>query len=106
MTEPKPKSSCRDCGLDYAVDSFADLLIGQDQWNIITIDDGPEILLCPNCICRRIAKLEMTNVPCAFVSGGLLSMSRTELSSLLGVHRLQKELDRLNDLIKELSTRQ
>ena len=56
--KPRPKrAACYDCGLDYRKFPL-DALCHNDIWELISPSEhSGGGLLCPNCICARLAKL-------------------------------------------------
>lgn len=59
MAESKPEARCGDCGMDYG-DFPLDVHIPNVYWNEIAPSDDGGGLLCPNCICKALAKLGAT----------------------------------------------
>jgi len=53
------KAKCNDCGLAYGRGGFADLIVPDNVWELINPSDyvGGG-LLCPNCICARLRRVE------------------------------------------------
>ena len=69
-------ASCYDCDLQYEQDDgFEDLEIPNDIWCQIspTGDDGG--ILCAVCMCRRLTKAGFSNIPGAFMSGPIDTVS-------------------------------
>ncbi len=68
-------ASCYDCDLPYDDDGFEDFIIPNDIWRRIspTGDDGG--ILCAVCICRRVKRAGMSNIPGAFMSGPIDTVS-------------------------------
>lgn len=57
------KVICKDCGISYKGMGI-DLVLPKEQWNFICPTNG---ILCANCICKRIAKLEGSTVILAWI---------------------------------------
>lgn len=59
--DERPSGECYDCGRPY--DTFADLDISDEAWAAInpTEHDGAGVL-CPNCICDRLAVVGISPV--------------------------------------------
>jgi hypothetical protein len=56
-----PQGRCYDCGQAYS--TFADLSLPHDVWAQISPHEVSEAgLLCPNCICDRLAVLNISGV--------------------------------------------
>ena len=89
MEHPSPAIvGCDECGLPYSDDGFPDFIITKEAWHRIspTGDDGG--LLCPNCICRRLARAGMNNVEGAFMSGPIKSVDPSLMSTIRWVENL------------------
>jgi len=64
------RGGCADCGLPYASPAWADVVVPDDVWE--QINPAPWKgggTLCFNCICGRLAHLELKNVPFQIASG-------------------------------------
>lgn len=86
-------AACYDCQRPYGQEhGFPDLIIPYWAWKQIspTGDDGG--LLCPSCICHRLA---MSGVQCegAFMSGPILSVSRDMMQVMRGVENIELAID-------------
>lgn len=54
---PQLSGACADCGRRYGDEyGFPDLIIPDDVWVLISPRSGHGGLLCPSCICRRLAE--------------------------------------------------
>ena len=60
---------CYDCGLSYDDDGFPDLVLPNDTWAAISPTGDEGGMLCPSCICRRLAQGGFQDVPAVFRSG-------------------------------------
>ena len=47
------KVLCKDCGTPYGQDDWIDMVFPNDQWKLISPDDG---ILCANCIIKRASR--------------------------------------------------
>jgi hypothetical protein len=73
------EAKCYDCGLPYTDLGFQDLIVPDWAWKRIAPVDGNG-LLCPTCICRRLAVADIKNCPAFFGSGPLHLKKAPELS--------------------------
>ena len=68
----KKTAECYDCGRQYGNEhGFPDLLIPDWAWEKISPTKNGGGLLCPSCICRRLHKAGIKDIPSAFTSGPL-----------------------------------
>lgn len=86
-------TSCQGCHRAYGDEhGFPDFIIPYDAWRQIspTKDDGG--MLCPSCICQR---LQEKGICCegAFMSGPIISVSRTEMSNLRRVENIELAIE-------------
>ena len=62
--------SCYDCGRRYGDKyGFPDLVLPNDVWDAISPTGDEGGLLCPSCICKRLADRGFTEVRASFESG-------------------------------------
>lgn len=86
-------AKCYDCHRPYGDEhGFPDLIIPYWAWKQIspTGDDGG--LLCPSCICSRLA---ISNIRCegAFMSGPIISVSQPTMGVLRRVENIELAID-------------
>jgi hypothetical protein len=83
--------SCYDCGRAYGNENgFPDLIIPLYIWRQISPTKNEGGLLCPSCICRRLARGGFQNVPAAFMSGPIRSVSPELMDVIRGVENLNE----------------
>lgn len=73
------KVGCADCGRSYGEPGFPDLCIPDYAWDAISPSGGHGGLLCPSCICARLEKVGLENVPGYWGSGPLRFKPASEL---------------------------
>ena len=61
--------SCYDCGRPYSDGGFPDLVLPNDTWTAISPTGDEGGMLCPSCICKRLADRGFEKVPAVFRSG-------------------------------------
>lgn len=61
------KVGCYDCGLEYTGPGWIEAVIPDYVWSLIKPEEGAG-LLCITCICKRLNKIGLDNVPC-FICG-------------------------------------
>lgn len=86
------KAKCYDCSRPYGhYHGFPDLLIPDHIWERISPSKNGGGLLCPSCICKRLAR---RRIRCegAFVSGPITSVPEQVMELLLRVRRLEAKL--------------
>ena len=68
--DERPVAECYDCGLDYGSDTWVDVIVPDDIWELInpTYYRGAG-LLCFNCMVRRLQFLGLEDVPMKIASG-------------------------------------
>lgn len=86
-------AECYDCKLDYNDPRFQDLVISDDMWLKISPTGDPGGLLCPNCMCGRLVKL---NVRCygALMSGPIDTVTRETMRLIKAVIAAEQEQER------------
>ena len=63
-------TSCYDCDRPYGDEhGFPDLVLPNDTWDAISPTGNEGGLLCPSCICKRLADRGFENVSAVFMSG-------------------------------------
>ncbi len=62
-------AKCFDCDLDYECPAWADLVIPNDTWRLISPDGEGNGLLCFNCMVARLSSVGLENVPMTITSG-------------------------------------
>jgi len=60
---------CYDCNRPYGDGGFPDLVLPNDVWAAISPTGDEGGMLCPSCICKRLADRGFENVPAVFRSG-------------------------------------
>ncbi len=61
---------CYDCHRLYGDEyGFPDLVLPNGTWDAISPTGNEGGLLCPSCICKRLADRGIENVPAVFMSG-------------------------------------
>lgn len=63
------KTSCYDCGLAYDSPGWADVVIPDIIWRLISPTGDEGGLLCFHCMVARLAELDLRNVPYSITSG-------------------------------------
>lgn len=53
-------SDCHDCGLPFEDLHFGEIVLPKKAHDIIT--GAQDISLCPNCICYRLGRKNITNI--------------------------------------------
>lgn len=99
--------SCEDCNRLYGDEhGFPDLIIPCWAWKQISTSRDDAGLLCPSCICKRLAD---KGIKCeaAFMSGPV-SISRVEMETLRRVENIELAIEGrdnrwsgVRDLVKE-----
>jgi hypothetical protein len=87
------KADCEDCGREYGSEhGFPDLIIPNDAWRQISPNGDEGGLLCPSCICARLAK---KGIECygAFMSGPIRSVSQVEMFNLRWIENCRETLE-------------
>ena len=70
MTRAAKRTDCYDCGRHYGNEyGFPDLVLPNDVWAAISPTGNEGGMLCPSCICKRLADHGFENVPAVFRSG-------------------------------------
>jgi len=72
MNEDKNlKPECYDCGLLYTSNAWADIVVPDNIWKLITPnkEHWQGGLLCFNCMNKRLTELKLDNVPYYIASG-------------------------------------
>ena len=85
--------SCEDCGRPYGDEhGFCDLIIPYDAWKQISTGGDDSGMLCPSCICKRLAD---KGIRCegAFMSGPIDSVSRVSMNTLRRVENIELAID-------------
>ena len=68
----KKEPKCYDCGRPYGEEhGFPDLVIPSWAWKIISPKGNEGGLLCPSCLCKRLYRAKIKNIPHYFGSGPL-----------------------------------
>lgn len=64
------KIGCYDCGLEYEGPGWVETIVPHSVWDLIRPNgaEGTGGLLCITCICKRLEKLKLENVP-VFICG-------------------------------------
>lgn len=62
-------TACYDCGLLYSSNTWADVIVPNSIWKLISPTGHDGGLLCFNCINRRCKELDLYNVPFQITSG-------------------------------------
>ena len=66
----KDEGGCNDCHRPYGDKyGFPDLILPDAIWNVISPTGNSLGLLCPSCICKRLAEHKYEKVPVSFESG-------------------------------------
>ncbi|KKK67572.1 hypothetical protein LCGC14_2952710, partial [marine sediment metagenome] len=69
-SEEVQPTDCVDCGRHYGDEyGFPDLVLPSDIWAAISPRGDGGGMLCPSCICKRLADRGLENVPAVFRSG-------------------------------------
>ena len=82
---------CFDCGLLYT--EMHDLIIPLSAWKRISPTGNEGGLLCANCICGRLHEVGISNVPAAFMSGPLRTISSELMTVLRQTENLMLKTD-------------
>lgn len=102
MGEHHDRTGCFDCGREYGDEyGFPDLVISNEAWNKISPTNDEGGLLCPSCICKRLAEKGLRNIPGAFMSGPIKSMSEEDMGTIMELDTIRKQFKLLfkkNDL--------
>jgi hypothetical protein len=64
----RPWIVCHDCELPYSDDGWADFVVSNEVWQLLTADDGAK-MLCANCMIRRAVRVGIDNAAGEFTSG-------------------------------------
>lgn len=84
-------SGCYECGLPYGDEGFPDLIIPLDAWRKISPTGDEGGLLCPNCICRALARAGI-QCPGAFLSGPIRSVSPDLMTTMRWIENIRLKL--------------
>jgi len=87
------KAQCYDCKRKYGDEyGFPDLIIPLDVWRQISPTKNEGGLLCPSCICARLAKKK---IKCygAFTSGAIKSVSEIEMHNYRWIENIIETLE-------------
>lgn len=90
LAEECEKAGCEDCGRDYSSAGFPDMIIPNDVWRRISTTGDLSGLLCPSCIIARVAKAGMWDVPAAFMSGPVRSVTYDTMYALRRIENLEE----------------
>ena len=66
---PEPVAACADCGLSYDDSGWADVVVPDILWAMISPTGGEGGLLCFTCMNRRLSGFRESNVPFQIASG-------------------------------------
>lgn len=81
---------CDDCGRQYGNEyGFPDLIITKEAWHRISPSGDDGGLLCPSCICKRLAAAGLREVEGAFMSGPIKSVDPSLMSAISWVENLR-----------------
>ncbi len=84
-------SKCFDCGREYGEQhGFPDLIIENDAWRRISPSGDINGLLCPSCICKRLAS---AGIRCygSFMSGPIDAVSPPIMQSIRWCENLREQ---------------
>jgi hypothetical protein len=82
------RAECEDCKRPYGDEhGFPDLIIPYDAWKQISTSGDDSGLLCPSCICKRLADKHI-KCEAAFMSGPM-SISRAEMQLLRRIENIE-----------------
>lgn len=70
------KACCYSCGMRYDSDGWADVVIPDAVWKLISPTGGDGGLLCFACMNARLSRLGLRNVPFQIASGPFSFMPR------------------------------
>lgn len=91
----RKSAGCYDCGRRYGNEyGFPDLIIPNSMWRQISPTGDEGGLLCPSCIVKRVAALDVKGtfaVPCAFMSGPLKSVDPDLMHTMRWVENLKEQ---------------
>lgn len=82
-------TGCHDCCRPYGDEhGFPDLIISYEAWRRISPSGDDGGLLCPSCICKRLAD---AGIRCegAFMSGPVISVSAPTMTALRRVENIE-----------------
>lgn len=86
------RDGCQDCGRDYGSDNgFPDLIIPNEYWRQISPTGDNGGLLCPSCICKRLADKGFRDIPAAFMSGPIKSVDSELMSCIRWIENLKEQ---------------
>lgn len=86
-------AECYDCGRAYGSPGFPDLIITNEAWRQISPYKNEGGLLCPSCICARLAKQKIRCFG-AFMSDPIDSVSRATMHALRSAENNRETLER------------
>lgn len=93
--EGPKRDGCFDCGRPYGNEhGFPDLIIPSSVWRQISPSHDDGGLLCPSCIVKRVAALDVMgtfSIPCAFMSGPLKTIDQETMHCLRWIENLREQ---------------
>lgn len=103
---------CKDCGLPYQSDSWADLCLDAEEWCLISPSGGEGGLLCANCMVSRARQRGMKHVRAVWNSGPFAAPTLPRVAKPLeeaadvlcsqGMWRLAYKMLRLRDELQDM----
>ena len=85
---------CADCGRPYGSENgFPDLVIENKAWRKISPTGDGGGLLCPSCICKRLAERGIGTTG-AFMSGPVKTVSPELMATIRWVENLREREER------------
>jgi hypothetical protein len=85
--------SCYDCGLPY--EEMHDFLIPREIWIKISPTENDGSILCANCIVKRLEKGGFKDIPGAYMSGPIKSVSEETMDMILQLETIKRQFKRL-----------
>lgn len=91
-------ASCADCSRAYGNhNGFPDLIIPNSAWRQISPSKNLGGLLCPSCMIRRLWAAGLHDVPAAFMSGPVRSVSPEAMELIRGYENRAEKAERGSD---------
>ena len=74
---------CKECGLEYGGDSWADLCLDAEEWAKISPSGDEAGLLCANCMVMKAKQRGLKNIRATWMSGPFTAPRLPEIAEPL-----------------------